>query len=105
MARKAKASTCEHLNVKTQEFSGVQVAVCQDCHKQVDPASFEPVVAKMEARPVDLPADGPSNRPTSGLKRVYDAVVEQTVNVPGLDKPFFPLFDVKAGDVIVVLRK
>lgn len=94
---------CDHLNVETQAISGVSMAVCKDCGNTVNPDEFEKKEAANTAIP--LPAPTPADRPTEGLVRVFDALIPDLISVPGLDKPFFPLFGVKPGDLVVILRK
>ncbi len=94
---------CDHLNVETRGISGVSMAVCKDCGDQVNPEEFERKEIANTAVPI--PPAGPADRSTDGLMRVFDTIIPDLVTVPGLDRPFFPLFGVKPGDLVVVLRK
>lgn len=94
---------CDHLNVETRGISGVSMAVCKDCGDQVDPMDFERKEVANTAVP--LPPPGPADRPTDGLTRVFDTIIPDLITFPGLDKPFFPLFGAKPGDLVVILRK
>jgi hypothetical protein len=94
---------CDHLNVETMAVSGISMAVCKDCGGKVDPEAFE---TKVEASntAVPMPTPAPADRPTDDMTRVYDTLVSDLISIPGLEKPFFPLFGVKSGDLVVVLR-
>ena len=94
---------CDHLNVETRGISGVSMAVCKDCGDQVNPEEFERKEVANTAVPI--PPPGPADRPTDGLTRVFDTIIPDLITVPGLDKPFFPLFGAKPGDLVVILRK
>jgi hypothetical protein len=99
-----KKKPCEHLNVETKNFSGIPMAVCKDCGKSVNPEEFDKTASTRNA-PIPAPPAGPGDRSTEGLDRVFDTLVSDLVSVPGLEKPFFPLFNVKKGDLIIVLRE
>lgn len=94
---------CEHLNVENQSFSGVPMCVCKDCGKQVDPAQFEKVEIKNAALPIQVPVEG--EKSVDAMKRILETLVGDMVQLPGLEKPFFPLFGVKKGDLVIVLRE
>lgn len=99
-----RKKSCEHLNIESREFSGVQMAICKDCGNQVNPEVFDKNAAARNA-PIPVPAAKAGERDTEGLVRVFDTLVGDLTDVPGLDKPFYPLFGVKKGDLIVVLRE
>jgi hypothetical protein len=90
------AKKCEHLNVETKNVSGVDMAACKDCGVAVDPTKFE------EATPEE-PKVTPAKM--DGLKRVHEYKVIHVIDNKEIGKPFFPVFDAKKGDVVVVLRK
>lgn len=94
---------CDHLNVESQSFSGVQMAVCKDCGKNVNPDQFEKIEVKNTVMPIPPAAEG--EKPVDTMKRVQETIVSGMVEIPGLEKPFFPLFGVKKGDVVIVLRQ
>ena len=95
-----KRPKCDHLNVMTNEVSGIPVAVCKDCGERVDLDQFEQRQAHIQ-----LPTPAPADIPVDDMVRVHDSMVSSLVSIPGLEKPFFPVFDVKQGDLVIVLRK
>lgn len=94
---------CDHLNVESQSFSGVSMAVCKDCGVQVNPDQFEKIEIKNAALPIPAPAEG--EKVVDAMKRILETLVGDMVEIPGLGKPFFPLFGVKKGDLVIVLRE
>lgn len=93
---------CDHLNVESQSFSGVSMAVCKDCGVQVNPDQFEKVEIKNAALPIPAPAE--DEKSVDSMKRILETLVGDMVKLPGIEKPFFPLFGVKKGDLVIVLR-
>ncbi len=102
MAAKKK-NICEHLNVETQTFGKTSVAVCKDCLQNVDPKAFEVKEALRNAKVAD-PGGEPVDLDRNGFNRLYEYKVPKTIKLPDTEE-FFPLFNVRAGDIVIVLRK
>jgi hypothetical protein len=95
-----KKAKCEHLNVETKKLEGVMMAVCKDCMKSVDPNEFEANEALKAER-----AGQPETANPDGLRKVGTVSVSGLVDVKEVGAPFFPVFNVKKGDLILILRK
>lgn len=100
--KKPKPKNCDHLNLKRTIVGGLEYAVCKDCGKLFSTEEFE------EAEPMTEPEAKEKGTKEDGKLVLEVEVPEILVKIPkgeNKGKEFYPLFDVKKGDVIRVFRK
>lgn len=93
---RSKKSKCEHLNAETRVISGQSVVVCKDCASHVDPSAFE---IPVPTTPKPVPVAGKDG------EVVFQGKVGKPIDIPGVGAPFVPVFGLKSGDDITIIRK
>lgn len=107
MRKVSPSKRCDHLNAETRVIGGVSVVVCKDCAQHVDPSVFEVPVPPKPAEAPKPPSSHPAGPPAGmvALDIIYDGPVQLVkVGKFGIE-PFFPVFNVKEGERIVIARK
>ncbi len=106
---KRKVMDCEHLNVGTTKIDGVDKTVCKDCKTPVEMKELPEVKMAAPVAPPAPPAQVgvvdllPFLKTGKTLIKVSEFKINGVVKLPKLDA-FFPVFEAKAGDVLVVYR-